>query len=167
MEYHHDNNLVYRALSKGFYHLRDLELYFDHIDHKDLDPLVETLQSRPFESLCFSFGRSYQYKLFTPAREVDCNRLIVAALSLPTLKSLSVTNVFFTLKKNDIPKNLKCVHLDFTVVVYFHLYSLIDSLYSVVDMCAVPSLFQTFHFEFPSFCRCSLFKLFSQSQQLF
>ena len=167
MKYHHDNSLVYRALSKGFYHLRDLELYFDHIDHKDLDPLVETLQSRPFESLCFSFGRSYQYKLFTPAREVDCNRLIVAALSLPTLKSLSVTNVFFTLKKNDIPKNLKCVHFNFSIRVYFHSYSLIDSLYSTVDMCAVPSLIQKFEFDFPPFCRCSLFSFLANLNSCF
>ena len=153
MKYHHNNNLVYRALSKGFYHLRNLDLEFDHIGHKDLDPLVEILQSQPFKHLHFSFN----HKLFTPAREVDCNRLIVAALSLPTLKSLSVTNVLFTLKKNDIPKNLKCVHLAFTIRVNLHSYSLIDSLFSIVDMCAVPSLIQEFHFECPSFCRCSLF----------
>ena len=157
MKYHRDNSLVCRALSKGFYHLRNLELEFDHIDQKDLDRLVEALQSSPFESIEFSFKRSYQYKLFTPAREVDCNRLIVAALSLPTLKSLSVTNVFFTLKKNDILKNLKCVHFNFSIDVYFHSYSLIDSLYSFVDMCAVPSLIRTFEFSFPPFCRCSLF----------
>ena len=157
MKYHLDNNLVYRALSKGFYHLRNLKLECDHFDYVTLDQLVEILQSHPFERLCFSFKRSHQYKLFTPAREVDCNRLIVAALSLPTLKSLSVTNVFFTLKKNDIPKNLKCVHFNFSIRVYFHSYSLIDSLYSIVDMCAVPSLIQKFQFKFPPFCRCSLF----------
>ena len=169
MKYHCDNNLVYRALSKGFDHFRDLTLEFEHVDCKDLDQLVETLQSRPFESLWFSFKRSYQYKLFAhvPAREVDCNQLIVAALSLPTLKSLHVANVFFTLKKNDILKNLKCVHLNFSICVDFHSYSLIDSLYSIVDMCAVPSLIQKFRFEFPPFCRCSLFSFLANLNSSF
>ena len=167
MKYHHDNSLVYRALSKGFYHLRNLDLEFDHIDYEDLDQLVETLQSQPFESMRFSSERSYQYKLFTPAREVDCNRLIVAALSLPTLKSLSVTNFLFTLKKNDIPENLKCVHLNFTICVNFHSYSLIDSLFSIVDMCAVPTLIQKFEFEFPPFCRCSLFSFLANLNSSF
>ena len=167
MKYHHDNSLVYQALSKGFDHLSDLKLECEHIDQKDLDPLVETLQSKPFKSLHFSFKRSYRYKLFPPAREVDCNRLIVAALSLPTLKSLSVTNVFFTLKKNDILKNLKCVHFNFSIRVYFHSYSLIDSLYSFVDMCAVPSLIRTFEFSFPPFCRCSLFSFLANLNSCF
>ena len=164
MKYHHDNNLVYRALSEGFNHLRNLDLHFDHIDHKDLDPLVKALQSKPFESLCFSSGRSYQYKLFTPAREVDCNRLIVAALSLPTLKSLSVTDLFFTLKKNDIPKNLR---FNFTALVNFHSYSLFRSLYSIVDMCAMPSLIQKFEFCFPCSCKCILFSFLANLNSSF
>ena len=163
MKYHHNNNLVYRALSKGFDHLSDLKLVCEHIDQKDLDPLVETLQSKPFKHLHFSFN----HKLFTPAREVDCNRLIVAALSLPTLKSLHVANVFFTLKKNDILKNLKCVHLNFSICVDFHSYSLIDSLHSIVDMCAVPSLIQKFQFEFPPFCWCSLFSFLANLNSSF
>ena len=161
MKYHHDNSLVYQALSKGFYHLRNLELEFDHIDQKDLDRLVEALQSSPFESIEFSFKRSYQYKL---SREVDCNRLIVAALSLPTLKSLSVTDLFFTLKKNDIPKNLR---FNFTALVNFHSYSLFRSLYSIVDMCAMPSLIQKFEFCFPCSCKCILFSFLANLNSSF
>ena len=101
--------------------------------------------------------------MFTPAREVDCNRLIVAA-SLPTLKSLSVTNVFFTLKKNDIPKNL-C--LNFTIHVDFHSYSLIDSLNSIVDVCAVPSFIRHFDFRFPLFCWCTLFSFLANLNSSF
>ena len=95
--------------------------------------------------------------MFRPAKEVEYHRLIVAALSLPTLKYLCVDRLF-KFKKSDIPKGMRsnCVDFD-TSNIDYQSHSRIDFLCSIADLCAVPSLIRKLSVGliFPE-CLCSL-----------